>query len=291
MAQPLEDEDDQQAALKFINASTALVGLLEKPDIRPALAELKKVKDTSLGNLLGFMHAFNLRFGAASTLKEKQAYQQLYGILDQTRDQILSEAKLEPTSQVATRVRLLPELRRLESPAWTDERALTRPVIAMIGSIGSIPTIRIGQLDTRRGPLGRIGRLKRTPTRRFQRVALAALRINDHSLSVSSKPEEAGKFGDGLDEMRVGVPLQFLAAMSPSSDSDDQSAARVAAFFQVGRGISNLGNPPRIFHSHPPHQLQDHVGIGPSPGDLIAADGRVDRTRSLTSPAVRGSRP
>jgi hypothetical protein len=99
MAQPLEDEDDQQAALKFINASTAMVGLLAKPDIRPALAELKKVKDTSLGNLLGFMHAFNLRFGAATNLKERQAYQQLFGILDQTRDQILGEAKLEPSTK------------------------------------------------------------------------------------------------------------------------------------------------------------------------------------------------
>jgi hypothetical protein len=99
MAQPLEDEDDQKAALNFINASTALVGLLDKPDIRPALAQLKQVKDTSLGNLLGFMHAFNLRFGAAETQKQKLAYQQLYGILDQTRDQILAEAKLEPNTK------------------------------------------------------------------------------------------------------------------------------------------------------------------------------------------------
>ena len=97
--QPLADEDEQAAAKKFINASTALVGLLEKPDIRPALAELRKVKDTSLGNLLGFMHAFNLRFDAAKTLKEKQAYQQLYQILDGTRDQILSQARLEPTTK------------------------------------------------------------------------------------------------------------------------------------------------------------------------------------------------
>jgi hypothetical protein len=100
-AQPLEDEDDQKEALKFINASTALVGLLDKPDIRPALAELKKVKDTSLGNLLGFMHAFNLRFGVATDLKQRRAYQELYGILDQTRDQILSEAKLEPRTKSA----------------------------------------------------------------------------------------------------------------------------------------------------------------------------------------------
>jgi hypothetical protein len=98
-AQPLEDLDDQAAAAKFLNASTALVGLLDKPDIRPALAELKKVKDTSLGNLLGFMHAYNLRFGDAKTLNERRAYQQLYQILDGTRDQILSEAKLEPASK------------------------------------------------------------------------------------------------------------------------------------------------------------------------------------------------
>ncbi len=94
-AEPLQDEDDQAAVTKFLNASTALVGLLEKPDIRAALAELRKVKDTSLGNLLGFMHAFNLRFGAATSLKEKQAYHQLFAVLDPTRDQILSEAKLD----------------------------------------------------------------------------------------------------------------------------------------------------------------------------------------------------
>jgi hypothetical protein len=93
--QPLRDEDDQAAVTKFLNATTALVGLLEKPDIRAALAELRKVKDTSLGNLLGFMHAFNLRFGAANTLQEKQAYQKLFPILDQTRDQILRESNLE----------------------------------------------------------------------------------------------------------------------------------------------------------------------------------------------------
>ena len=81
-AEPLQDEDDQAAVSRFLNASTALVGLLEKPDVRAALAQLRNVKDTSLGNLLGFMHAFNLRFGAATTLKEKNAYSALWGIMD-----------------------------------------------------------------------------------------------------------------------------------------------------------------------------------------------------------------
>ena len=48
-AQPLKDEDDQRQAGRFINAYTALLGLLNKPDTRAALAELRKVKNTSDG--------------------------------------------------------------------------------------------------------------------------------------------------------------------------------------------------------------------------------------------------
>jgi hypothetical protein len=94
-AQPLKDPDDQFQAVKFVNAYTALLGLLNKPDTRAALAELRKVKSTSMGNLLGFMHAYNLRFGPATTVKEKNAYRQLYEAMDHTRDQILSEAKID----------------------------------------------------------------------------------------------------------------------------------------------------------------------------------------------------
>jgi hypothetical protein len=97
-AQPLPDPLDQQEGMKFLTTCSSLLGLLEKPDIQPAILELKKVQDTTIGNLLGFMHAFNLRFGRATTLKEKQAYQQLFQVLDQTRDQILAEAKLDSTA-------------------------------------------------------------------------------------------------------------------------------------------------------------------------------------------------
>jgi hypothetical protein len=93
-AQPLADPLDQKDAMTFLTSCTSLLGLLEKPDIRPAIADLRKVSDTTVGNLLGFMHAYNLRFGAATTPKERQAYQQLYPILDQTRDQILAAAQV-----------------------------------------------------------------------------------------------------------------------------------------------------------------------------------------------------
>ena len=111
-AQPLKDPDHQKEALRFLTACTSLLGLLEKPNISPALLELRKIQDTMVGNLLGFMHVYNLRFGAATTPKERQAFQQLFAILDQTRDQILAEAKLDSShraSQPEGRDRLLPE--------------------------------------------------------------------------------------------------------------------------------------------------------------------------------------
>jgi hypothetical protein len=94
-AQPLKDPDDQADARKFLTACTSILALLENPDIGPAMLELRKIQDTTIGCLLGFMHAYNLRFGAATTVKEREAYQRLFGILDQTRDQVLGEAKLD----------------------------------------------------------------------------------------------------------------------------------------------------------------------------------------------------
>jgi hypothetical protein len=84
---------DHTEAMNFVSASSALVGLLNKPDIRPAVSALRKIKDSSLGNLLGFLHAFNLRFGPATTPTERDAYHQLFSILDNTCDEILAEAK------------------------------------------------------------------------------------------------------------------------------------------------------------------------------------------------------
>jgi hypothetical protein len=97
-AQPLPDPLDQQEANKFLTTCSSLLGLLRKPDIQPAILELRKIQDTTIGHLLGFMSAFNLRFGVAKTVGEKQSYHRLFEILDGTRDQILAEAKLDSTA-------------------------------------------------------------------------------------------------------------------------------------------------------------------------------------------------
>jgi hypothetical protein len=94
-AKPLEDTAENQEALKFVKTVTALARLLEKPEIDEVLNELKKIEKTSIGNLLAFMHTFNLRFAPATTPRQRIVYNELYPILDQTRDRIISEAKLD----------------------------------------------------------------------------------------------------------------------------------------------------------------------------------------------------
>jgi hypothetical protein len=97
-AMPLEDNAENQEALKFVKTITALTRLLEKPDIEQVLEELRKIEKTSVANLLAFMHTFNLRFGPATTPRQREVYSELYPILDQTRDRIIGEAKIDESA-------------------------------------------------------------------------------------------------------------------------------------------------------------------------------------------------
>ena len=94
-AQPLDDNAENQEALKFVKTVTALARLLEKPEIDEVLNELKKIEKTTIGNLLAFMQTFNLRFAPATTPAQRMVYNELYPTLAQTRDRIISEAKLD----------------------------------------------------------------------------------------------------------------------------------------------------------------------------------------------------
>jgi len=92
---PLADPAENQEALNFVKTVTALARMLEKPDIDQVLAELAKMDKTSVGNLLAFMHTFNLRFAPATTPRQRQVYAELFPVLDQTRDRIISDVKLD----------------------------------------------------------------------------------------------------------------------------------------------------------------------------------------------------
>ncbi len=97
-AQPLGDRE-QKEALNFLKGLTALTRLVEMPDVKAVLDELRNMKSTSIGNLMAFMHTFNLRFGEPQTPKQRLIYEKLYPLMDNARDRILGELKPAPSSK------------------------------------------------------------------------------------------------------------------------------------------------------------------------------------------------
>jgi hypothetical protein len=77
-----------------------LISMLETPAIDVLLSGVEKRPDTTLGDLLSFMHAFNLRFGPAKTPQQRQIYTELFPVLDKVRDEIAA-AGIPPSGPAA----------------------------------------------------------------------------------------------------------------------------------------------------------------------------------------------
>ncbi len=86
---PVTRQPDHLEAVNYLKGLAGFSRMLEKPNVDAILAELEKIKDTSAGNLVAFMHTYNLRFGAAETVGQREAYQTLYPIMVATRDKIV----------------------------------------------------------------------------------------------------------------------------------------------------------------------------------------------------------
>jgi hypothetical protein len=77
---PLTDPDYIQAHAT-IKAMAGLAKMLYSPTIDEILAELEDYGGTTLGELLAFMHAYNLRFAAANSFRQRHIYMKLYPML------------------------------------------------------------------------------------------------------------------------------------------------------------------------------------------------------------------
>ena len=72
---------DYVSAHWSLKAMDGLTKMLYSPTMDKVLAELEDYQGTNLGDLLGFMQAFNLRFGAAKSYRQRLIYQKLYPML------------------------------------------------------------------------------------------------------------------------------------------------------------------------------------------------------------------
>jgi hypothetical protein len=98
-ANPPADKAQYAEATQYLKTLAGMTRLLQKPKVEKIIAELEKIKETTLGNLLGFMGSFNLRFGRAMTPEQRKAYEQLYPLLVEHRDRILKDEKATAKSE------------------------------------------------------------------------------------------------------------------------------------------------------------------------------------------------
>ena len=73
---------------KYLRSLMGLTKMLQTPAINVLLAGVENRPDTTLGDLLAFMKAFNLRFGVARTPRQRAIYDELFPQLDRLRDEL-----------------------------------------------------------------------------------------------------------------------------------------------------------------------------------------------------------
>lgn len=78
-------------AVRHVKAMGAITRMLQSPALEQILAGVDKYEGATTGDLLAFMHTFNLRFGVAKTPEQQALYRNLYPTLDGQRDDILRQ--------------------------------------------------------------------------------------------------------------------------------------------------------------------------------------------------------
>lgn len=73
----------------FLKSLAGLAGMLETPNLKQFLDQLNAIeRPTTIGDLIAFMNAFNLKFGPAQTDRQRLIYRQLAPILEQLAQDI-----------------------------------------------------------------------------------------------------------------------------------------------------------------------------------------------------------
>ena len=88
---PKTQQPDHLQATNYVKGLAGLSRMLERPNVEAVIAQLEKIENTTLGNLVAFMHTYNLRFAPATTPKQVAAYRELYPTMLGQRDKILGK--------------------------------------------------------------------------------------------------------------------------------------------------------------------------------------------------------
>ena len=112
---------DRNDADRFLKAALGLCRMLRTPAINVLLSDADKHPETTVGDLLGFMKAFNLRFGVADDPRERAVYNELYPLLSRMRDEAFPNSKAQMPNPDASGNAASP----VDFFATMDQKALT----------------------------------------------------------------------------------------------------------------------------------------------------------------------
>jgi hypothetical protein len=88
---PKDQQPDHLQATNYLKGLAGLSRMLERSNVDSILAELEKVQNTTIGNLISFMYSYNLRFAPATTPKQRAVYRELYPLMVSTRDKVVGK--------------------------------------------------------------------------------------------------------------------------------------------------------------------------------------------------------
>jgi hypothetical protein len=81
---------------RYLKSLHGLLALLQTPALNVLLSGVEKHPEASLGDLLAFMSAYELRFGQAKTEPQRAAYDRLYPMLVDLRDEVAPALATSP---------------------------------------------------------------------------------------------------------------------------------------------------------------------------------------------------
>jgi hypothetical protein len=84
-------QEGYQDALDYFTTMASLSRLLNDPSMKAFLTKLDDGEERTVGDLVAFMNAHNLRFGAATSERQIEIYTRLVPALKSIRDEALTE--------------------------------------------------------------------------------------------------------------------------------------------------------------------------------------------------------
>ena len=96
---PKTQQPDHLQAMNYLKGLAGLSRMLERSNVESVLGQLEKIENTTVDNLVAFMHTYNLRFAPATTPKQRGVYRDLYPIMAMDRDKVVGKPveNAEPT--------------------------------------------------------------------------------------------------------------------------------------------------------------------------------------------------